>query len=80
MLPTRKKRDGVRLDLHRHLQEGGRNGRGVLGRALVLADEQILQLSPQVRRAAILFRRVERVHGRPVVLQEFIHDHGGSVG
>ncbi len=67
-------------NLNGHAQEGCRNGRGILVRAFVLAGEQSFQFLLEISCATVLFRRVERIHGRPVVFSEFIHERGGRAG
>ena len=55
---------------------GSRSGPG----ACVLAVEQRLQLPLQVGRPAVLLRRLERVHRRPVVLPELATNSDGGPG
>ena len=64
----------VFLDLNRHAQEGRRNGGRIVRTACVLTGEQIFQLLLQIGCAPVLFRGVERIHGRSVVFSEFIHE------
>src|SRR5947209_1882145 len=58
----------------RNTQEGCRNGGGIFVRAFVLAGKQLFQLSLQVSRSAVLFCGFECVHGRSVVVPEFIDE------
>src|SRR4030095_298755 len=62
----------------RHAQEGRRNAGSVL--ALVLADEQLFELSLQVGSSTRLFRGFERIHGGPVVFPEGIQESRRRAG
>src|SRR5262245_27763387 len=61
---------------HRHTQKRGGNGGDILVWAFVLAGEQGIQLFLQIRRATVLFRGLECVHGRPVVFSESSYKFG----
>src|SRR5688572_28376564 len=55
-------------------EEGRGDARGVFLRALVLAREQSFQLTLKIAGAAVLFRRLERIHARPIILPEGIDE------
>ena len=72
--------DASLTNRNRDPQEGRRNGGGSLACALVLAIEQNFQLLLQIAGTAVLFRGFERVHGRSIVLSEFIDELGRRAG
>ena len=68
------------LDLHRHAQEGCGNGCEVLVRTLVVGVEQQIQLLLQLIGSTVLFSRLERIHGWPVVFSEGLNERVGCAG
>ena len=63
---------GTALKGDRYSQEGCRDGGGIL--AFVLALEQFFEFSLKLSRTAVFFRGFKRVHGRPIIFPEFIHE------
>src|SRR5262245_27146632 len=66
----------TRSNHNRYAQVGRRDGGGAPVEAPVLALEQRFQFLLQVGRTAALFRRVERIHRRPVIPPERRHELG----
>src|SRR5262245_49016178 len=63
------------VDCNSNTQEGCRNGRPILVRALILALEQSLQILLQITGSAALFGGFERIHGRSIMSTEGVKEH-----